>query len=201
MTTPHSFTRRSLLRRTAASVALAASVGPMLAACDTQDGVSAGELPKPDWFGANPTPTPQHEVTLEPDLRVRMRDGVELATDIYRPVGVTGALPTILIRTQYGKSPYRPPEFKKTQPGIFAGQGYTVVVQELRGLFNSGGSYALGEHDATDGYDTLTWIASQPWSNGRVGTYGCSSLGINQVLLAPLRHPAHTCAIAGGSGG
>jgi predicted acyl esterase len=52
-----------------------------------------------------------------------------------------------------------------------------------------------------DGYDTLSWVASQLWSNGRVGTYGCSSLGITQVQLAQKCHPAHVCAIAQGSGG
>ncbi|WP_367271552.1 CocE/NonD family hydrolase [Mesorhizobium sp.] len=79
----------------------------------------------------------------------------------------------------------------------FAAQGYAVVVQELRGLFDSGGHFALLEHDAKDGYDTLSWIASKPWSTGRVGTYGCSAL----VLTAQLCHPAHRCAIVEGAGG
>jgi uncharacterized protein len=150
---------------------------------------------------AIPFPAPRHEVRLERDIRVPMRDGTELATDLYMPVGAGEKLGTILIRTQYGKSPYRPPQPSDRVALDFAGQGYAVAVQELRGLFDSGGAYALGAHDAEDGYDTLSWIAAQPWSSGRVATYGCSSLGITQVLLAQLRHPAHVCAIAQGSGG
>ncbi|RWO94430.1 MAG: CocE/NonD family hydrolase [Mesorhizobium sp.] len=130
-----------------------------------------------------------------------MRDGVELATDIYRPAGYPGKLSTILIRTKYGRPPYRLPEPSKPVAMMFAAQGYAVVVQELRGLFDSGGHFALLEHDAMDGYDTLSWIASQPWSTGRVGTYGCSALGTTQVILAQLRHPAHRCAIIEGAGG
>jgi putative CocE/NonD family hydrolase len=123
-----------------------------------------------------------------------MRDGVELATDVYRPDPPDGPLPSILIRTQYGRD-------EEKFVSDFAGQGYVVLVQDLRGLGGSEGTFTLGGHDAEDGYDTLDWIVSQPWSNGRVGTFGCSSLGINQILLAQLRHPAHACAIAAASGG
>ncbi|RWD74485.1 MAG: CocE/NonD family hydrolase [Mesorhizobium sp.] len=144
---------------------------------------------------------PRYEVVLQTGLRVPMRDGVELATDVYRPLGYTGKLASILIRTKYGKAAYRLPEPTRPVAMMFAAQGYAVVVQELRGLFDSGGHFALLEHDAKDGYDTLSWIASQPWSTGRVGTYGCSALGITQVLTAQLCHPAHRCAIIEGAGG
>lgn len=144
---------------------------------------------------------PRYEVVLQTGLRVPMRDGVELATDFYRPLGYPGKLSTILIRTKYGKAAYRLPEPRYPEAMMFAAQGYAVVVQELRGLFDSGGHFSLLEHDAKDGYDTLSWIASQPWSTGRVGTYGCSALGITQVLLAQLCHPAHRCAIVEGAGG
>lgn len=144
---------------------------------------------------------PHYEVVLQTGLRVPMRDGVELATDVYRPLGYVGKLPAILIRTKYGKSPYRLPKASNPVAMTFTAQGYAVVVQELRGLFDSGGHFALLEHDAKDGYDTLSWIGSQPWSTGRVGTYGCSALGITQVLLAQLCHPAHRCAIVEGAGG
>lgn len=142
-------------------------------------------------------PAPRYEVTLEPDVRVRMRDGVDLSTDVYRPVGLTGKLPTVLIRTLYDKDPYRPLGY--TDRMSFAAQGFALVVQDLRGKFESGGDFSLGDFEASDGYDTLSWIASQPWSNGRVGTYGCSALGITQVLTAQTLHPAHKCAIAQGS--
>ncbi|WP_164748150.1 CocE/NonD family hydrolase, partial [Mesorhizobium sp. M1A.F.Ca.IN.022.05.2.1] len=145
--------------------------------------------------------TPRYEVVLQTGLRVPMRDGVELATDVYRPSGSPDKLSSILIRTKYGKADYRLPEPSKPVAMMFAAQGYAVVVQELRGLFDSGGHFALLEHDAKDGYDTLSWIASQPWSTERVGTYGCSALGITQVLTAQLCHPAHRCAIVEGAGG
>ncbi|MER8480841.1 CocE/NonD family hydrolase [Mesorhizobium sp. M1163] len=144
---------------------------------------------------------PRYEVVLQTGLRVPMRDGVELATDVYRPVGYPGEVSSILIRTKYGKAAYRPPQPSNPAAMTLAAQGYAVVVQELRGLFDSGGHFALLEHDAKDGYDTLSWIASQPWSTGRVGTYGCSALGITQVVLAQLCHPAHRCAIVEGAGG
>ncbi|RUX18517.1 CocE/NonD family hydrolase [Mesorhizobium sp. M7A.F.Ca.US.001.04.1.1] len=147
-------------------------------------------------------PTPRYEVVLQTGLRVPMRDGVELATDLYRPIGYTGELGSILIRTPYGKTPYRcPVEPRHKVARMFAGQGFAVLVQELRGVFDSGGVFTLMENERDDGYDTLSWISQQPWSNGRVGTYGCSALGIAQVLLAQLCHPAHRCAIAQGSGG
>jgi uncharacterized protein len=150
---------------------------------------------------AIPFPEPRFEVRLDPSVRVPMRDGVELATDLYFPVGAEGELPTILIRTQYGKEAYRKPERREHEARDFAGQGYVVAVQDLRGLFESEGSYGLANREGEDGSDTLTWIAEQSWSNGRVGTIGCSSLGITQIMLAQQCHPAHACAIAQASGG
>lgn len=167
-------------------------------ACAPLDGISVADSDKRASYDP---PTPRYEVTLDPDLRIPMRDGVELATDIYRPLGLSVELPTILLRTPYGKAPYRTGEANRVAALIFAGQGFAVAVQDVRGLFDSGGSFSVSEFDMTDGYDTLSWIASQPWSNGRVGTYGCSALGINQVQLAQTCHPAHACAIAQGSGG
>lgn len=146
-------------------------------------------------------PKPRYEVRTEKGIRVPMRDGIELSTDLYRPVGVEGKLPSILIRTQYGKSAFRPPEPEDSVSLDFAAQGFVVIVQELRGLFESDGAYALAKNDAMDGYDCLSWIAAQEWSSGRIGTYGCSSLGITQIFLAQTCHPAHACAIAQGSGG
>lgn len=150
----------------------------------------------------HPFPPPRHEVRVQPDVMVPMRDGVHLATDVYLPEGRGGPLPTIMIRTQYGKDQYRLLDDPWTvEAWQFAGQGFAVVAQDLRGLFGSEGDYRLAGHDGPDGYDTLSWVVGQPWSNGRVGTLGCSSLGITQVLLAQLRHPAHTCAVAQASGG
>jgi predicted acyl esterase len=117
--------------------------------------------------------------------RVPMADGVKLATDVYLPSKGKAPYPTILIRTPYNKA---------SMKGIAANlgpQGYAVVVQDMRGRFESEGHHAIifgndglgGKH--RDGHDTLRWIASQPWSNGKVVSWGASALGIVQNMAAP----------------
>lgn len=137
-------------------------------------------------------PQARHQVQIEKGVMMPMRDGVRLAANLYRPTGVPGRLPTILIRTPYNKETYagstRPAEF-------FAGQGYMVVSQDVRGQFASEGEYRVQLTDDRDGYDSVEWIVRQPWSNGKVGTYGCSYLGEVQYLLAKTRHPAHVAMI------
>lgn len=115
---------------------------------------------------------------------VAMSDGVRLATDVYLPQG-TPPFPTILIRTPYNKDPNQAIATNVTL------LGYAVVVQDMRGRFASEGHHAIifgndglgGVHQ--DGHDTMTWIADQPWSNGRIGTYGASAVGIVQNMAAP----------------
>lgn len=137
-------------------------------------------------------PAPKHKFELRKNVMVPMRDGVRLATDIYTPTGAGERLPVILIRLPYNKDSYRgatiPAEF-------FAGQGYAVVVQDVRGKHASEGEYAVQMADAQDGYDAVDWAAKQPWSTGKIGTYGCSYLGEVQFLLAKMRHPNHTAMI------
>ncbi len=145
-----------------------------------------------------PRPNGAHEVEVERSLMIPMRDGVRLATDIYRPKGATGALPTILIRLPYNKSAYRgatvPAEF-------FASHGYAVVVQDVRGKFASEGEFRVYQGDMTDWSDVFDWIGGQAWSTGRIGTYGCSYLGEGQIIAAQQRHPRHIAAIAQAAGG
>jgi putative CocE/NonD family hydrolase len=137
-------------------------------------------------------PAAKHEHTLEKTVMVPMRDGVKLGTDIYRPTGLSGKLPVILIRTPYGKDTYS----GATNPAkMFAGQGYIVVVQDTRGKFHSEGEFKVQDDDRNDGYDTMDWIVKQPWATGKIGTYGCSYLGEVQYLLSKMRHPAHTAMI------
>ena len=131
------------------------------------------------------------------DSMVRMSDGASLWTSVYFPRGTTGPLPTILVRTPYSFA------FEAGESdllGHFLKHGYAVVMQEERGRFWSEGRYALLAGARDDGYDTIDWIAKQPWSNGKVGTYGCSSSGDNQVLLMTRPHPAHRAAITMSSG-
>ncbi|MBM4185977.1 MAG: CocE/NonD family hydrolase [Gemmatimonadetes bacterium] len=146
-------------------------------------------------------PAPQNEYGMENNVPVPMRDGVTLAADLYLPKSAAGRFPVILLRTPYNKDSYRgstgPAEF-------FAARGFAVVSQDVRGKWSSDGEYQVQSHDRDDGYDTMEWIARQPWSNGKVGTYGCSYLGEVQILLAGARHPNHAAAVpqaaAGGLG-
>ena len=141
-------------------------------------------------------PSPIHKVRVERSVMVPMRDGVKLSTDLYFPNGPTDELPVILIRTPYNKNLWRgsgAPIYGWSQgdsPAYkFAGQGYVTAVQDVRGRFESEGDYTISTPDAEDGYDASEWIASQSWSNGKVGTYGCSYVGDVQVMQARLRNP------------
>ena len=143
-------------------------------------------------------PAGSYEVDVDTSIMVSMRDGVRLATDVYRPRGVAGALPTVLIRLPYNKAAYR----GATIPArFFASHGYAVAVQDVRGKFASEGQYRVYEGDMTDWTDTFDWIGKQAWSTGRVGTYGCSYLGEGQIIAAQQRHPKHIAAIAQAAGG
>lgn len=143
---------------------------------------------------------PRYEVRIEVNVRVPMRDGTKLATDLYFPEGVTGKLPTILIRTPYNRQAQRLVG-STGAVRMFAGQGYVVAVQDVRGKFDSEGHFTLSANDTGDGSDTLDWIAAQPWSTGKVGTYGCSYLGEDQLELAKVRNPHHTAMIPQAGGG
>ena len=133
-------------------------------------------------------PAGAHEVDIERSIMVPMRDSVRIATDVYRPKGVAGPLPTILIRLPYNKASYG----SATVPArFFASHGYAVVVQDVRGKFASEGQYRVYEGDMTDWSDTFDWIGAQPWSTGRIGSYGCSYLGEGQIVAAQQRHPRH----------
>lgn len=111
---------------------------------------------------------------------VAMRDGVRLATSIYLPPGA-GPWPVILSRTPYGKDKAdRGAKAGAGAPGVasYLEKGYARVVQDSRGKFRSEGEYRPFADDIEDGYDTIEWIAKQPWSNGKVGMAGASALGI-----------------------
>ena len=94
-------------------------------------------------WGCADYPKPLYEVDLEQDVRIPMTDGVGLYADIYRPRGVGERLPTILFRTPYSKEPYRDGRDSNTNavPYMFAGQGFIVVVQDVRGRFRSEGTF------------------------------------------------------------
>jgi putative CocE/NonD family hydrolase len=125
---------------------------------------------------------PEHEVVVDDDVKVKMHDGVELSVDVYRPAGA-GKHPTIVVRTPYKK------ELNELQGRYFAKRGYAYVVQDVRGRFASGGAWAPFVNEKRDGYETIEWAASQPWSTGKVGTIGGSYLGWVQYLAAVEKPP------------
>ena len=115
---------------------------------------------------------------------VPMTDGIHLATDVYLPANASEKLPAILILTPYGRGGGK---------GIaeqFVPRGYAVVSQDIRGRGESEGSNVVifqagGWTGKRDGQVTLEWIGKQPWSNGKVATWGGSAVGITQNMLAP----------------
>ena len=143
-------------------------------------------------------PKPTHVVRLELSHFAPMRDGVKLSADVYFPSDLTGPLPTVLIRTPYNKKTFR---LDKGVARWLAGHGYAVVVQDVRGKYESDGEFTTSANDRNDGYDTMSWIAAQPWTTGKIGTYGCSYQGEDQVQLAAMRHPNHAAAIPQAAGG
>jgi len=144
-------------------------------------------------------PAAKYQVRLDKSVMVPMRDGVRLSTDFYFPEGLEGPFPVILMRTPYNKKNWREPEPFMSPTRFFAGQGYVVAVQDVRGKFESEGQYVFAGNDARDGYDMTSWLAKQFWSNGKVGAYGCSYLGEVQYQQAPQRNPNLTALIPQGA--
>jgi putative CocE/NonD family hydrolase len=142
-------------------------------------------------------------MTVAPDagLRIPMRDGAELAADLYLPGGVAEPRGTVLVRTPYDRAVWRPGAKGADEAELFAGEGFAVVVQDVRGTGGSDGEFHVFRHERDDGWDTVDWIARQPWSNRRVGTFGCSYLGEVQLLLAATRHPCHVAMVPMASAG
>jgi uncharacterized protein len=127
-------------------------------------------------------------VVLERDVKVKMRDGVLLAADIYRPKG-TEKYPILLQRTPYNKNVQADLAIKA------AARGYIVVVQDVRGRYASEGDWYPFKYESQDGYDTVEWAAALPYSSGKVGMFGESYVGATQVLAA-IAKPPHLAAIA-----
>jgi uncharacterized protein len=119
------------------------------------------------------------------NVQVPMKDGVRLATDILRPDSAE-RFPVILVRTPYGKGEEPPRE----EMVYFAEHGYAVAIQDVRGRNDSEGAWVPFFNESSDGYDAQKWAAEQPWSNGRVVTYGASYLSFVQWLAAKSFNPS-----------
>ena len=128
-----------------------------------------------------------YEVTMERGVTATMRDGVILRADIYRPKA-DGQFPVLLQRTPYNKSGGAAFAFKA------AATGYVVIIQDVRGRYDSDGDWYTFKHEANDGYDTVEWAAALPYSNGKVGMWGGSYVGATQMLTA-IAHPPHLAGI------
>ncbi len=144
--------------------------------------------------------------------KVRTRDGVLLATDVYFPPGyrpgTDAALPVILERTPYGKADISRSEQLggvqgQPRPDIaryFAQHGFAVVFQDCRGRYDSEGQFTKYLSEGEDGYDTMAWITAQPWCNGKIGTMGLSYGAHTQMALACLNPPGLACMVLDSGG-
>ena len=131
--------------------------------------------------------TEKYEVKVERNAAAKMRDGVTLRADIYRPKA-DGKFPVLLVRTPYDKQ------------GIMnfglraAERGYVVIAQDVRGRFTSEGEWYPFKNESLDGYDTVEWAAALPYSDGKVGMFGGSYVGATQYLAA-IAKPPHLAGI------
>ena len=115
-------------------------------------------------------------------VMVAMRDGVHLATDIYRPMRngalAEGKFPVVLERTPYNKNASR------SSARFLVPRGYIFVAQDVRGRYGSEGHWFPIRDDPKDGFDTAKWLGDQPWFDGNLGTLGSSYPGATQHALA-----------------
>ena len=128
-----------------------------------------------------------YDVTVERNVAAKMRDGVTLRADIYRPKA-EGKFPVLLVRTPYDKTGSMGFGLRA------AARGYAVIAQDVRGRFESEGEWYPFKNESQDGYDTVEWAAALPYSNGKVGMFGGSYVGATQFLAA-IAKPPHLAGI------
>jgi uncharacterized protein len=135
----------------------------------------------------------QSLAVVQRKVMMPMRDGVRLATDVYYPKNAATKVPTVFVKTPYNFNYWdvrnRVPSDMTTILNTIK-RGYAYIGQNERGHFFSEGNYDILGPPITDGYDAMEWISKQPWSNGKVGTTGCSSTAEWQPAVASLGHPA-----------
>jgi putative CocE/NonD family hydrolase len=123
-------------------------------------------------------PPGTRDISVERDLGAKMADGAVLLADRWFPTRPSGDVPTLLIRTPYGRRIMGP------LGRLFAERGYQAVIQSCRGTFGSAGAWEPLRHERSDGHATLSWVAGQPWFDGRLVTWGASYLGMTQWAVA-----------------
>lgn len=134
---------------------------------------------------------------IDQKVMVLMRDGIRLATDIYRPK-TKNKVPIIFSRTPYnfnswGDGKQRTRTAQRALEAVK--RGYAYVVQNERGRYYSEGEWDILGVPLTDGYDAFTWMKDQAWSNGKIGTIGCSSTAEWQMAVGALDHPSHAAMV------
>ena len=139
---------------------------------------------------------------IDQKVMMPMRDGIRLATDIYRPK-TDQPVPIIFSKTPYnfntwGDGKQRTRTYQRAYEAV--SRGYAYVVQNERGRFFSEGDWDILGVPTTDGYDAFSWMKNQSWSNGKIGTYGCSSTAEWQMAVAALDHPSHAAMVPMGFG-
>ena len=130
------------------------------------------------------TAQPVQPFRVRLDVKVPMRDGVLLSTDIYLP-NAPGPFPTLLLRTIYDNQWDR--YLAWAVP--FIERGYAVAMQDCRGRHDSDGAWEPYIHETEDGYDTHEWLGAQPWCDGTIGMFGVSYLGFTQTLPGDAPQP------------
>ena len=192
------------MRRSTRQFAAALVAATVLAAAATVVAQRGGGL-TPDQIKARWDAEKELQSIAVVDRKVMlpMRDGVRLATDVYWPKHASKKVPAIWVRTPYNFNYWDvrngvPADMTAALTAIK--RGYAYVVQNERGHFFSEGNYDILDSVLTDGDDTLTWIARQPWSNGKVGTTGCSSTAEYQMGVASLGNPAYAAMNVQGFG-
>jgi uncharacterized protein len=133
-------------------------------------------------------PQPGNAVTEKKEVLVPMRDGVRLALDLYFPSSPSNGLPVVLERTPYNKAIFGP------EAKFWTVRGYVYAVQDVRGRFRSEGRFEPWLREGPDGFDTIEWLARQPWCSGKVGTIGASYNAVVQWQAA-VERPPHLAAM------
>lgn len=144
----------------------------------------------------------QEKAIVDQKVMMPMRDGIRLCTDIYRPK-TDQPVPVIFVRTPYNFNTWQDGEMRTRhlEAALKAVEkGYAYVIQNERGRYYSEGEWDILGVPLTDGYDAFTWLQNQPWCNGKIGTYGCSSTAEWQMAVASLDHPAHAAMVPMGYG-
>src|SRR6185295_11478929 len=129
-------------------------------------------------------------------VQIPMRDGVKLVANLWLPAE-PGPHPVIVMRTPYLRSRSKHQDLGP----YFASRGYVLVLQDVRGRGDSEGEFGYWFAEIEDGYDTVEWLAAQPWSTGKVGMLGLSYAGSTQWLASKDRPPHLACIVPAGAGG